>query len=188
MALPMKTSVSGKNIIKALHDVAAEYYADPELAGAGCVTVGVKLGGARIKNARIDDGFERTCYVGVSGEAGRDLLRSNLVLDGAVAADTTRNDLVGLLQTMAGLLVKYQSSSKGTAVRQQENWVAHNCAESNLALYLYKSGADMSQVTIASYEKAGNQVRYKPLCHNCAQWVRQHFKVLTGFDDAVKTV
>lgn len=186
--MPMKTSIAGKSIISSMHDVAKEYFADPAYANVGCVTVGIKLGGARLKNGRVDDGGERVCYVGVSGAPGRTLLLASLIADGAVAANTTVAHVVGLLQVMAGTLVKYQSKKKSTVVQQQENWATHNCAEANLALFLFKSGVDMSQVTIASYEKLGNQVRYKALCHNCAQWVRQSFKVLADFDAAVKTV
>lgn len=183
--MKMKTSITGKNIAKEMKDLAkATFEAYPRVA---CVCVAVKHVGGRASSGRAIDGGTRHAYVAVSGATGRQVLRDNLIDERAANASLTIGELTGLLTTMAGTLNVYQSKKRGsTAIVQQESWVTHNCAESNLALFLYQLGVNHSQVVIASYEKTGDTVQYKPLCHNCAQWVRQRFKVLSEFDQQAK--
>lgn len=175
----MTTTIHGKNIAKEMKGVAKEYLST--YPKAGCVCVGVRMHGGSKASGRAKSGGERHAYVGVSGDDGRKLLRTTLLAEGAVPPATTANGIVGMLTDMAGQLVEYRSKKDGSSIRQVENWSTHNCAESNLALYLYKMGVDFKHVTLASYESSGSAVRFKPLCHNCQQWTRQHFSILPEY-------
>lgn len=185
--MDMKTSISGKNVTKEMKQLAKETFA--EYPGVGCVCVGVKNLGARQASGRGADSGTRQTFVAVSGDTGRKILRENLIDARAIVDSASAADVTGMLEAMAAQLVVYRSAKKGSAaVEKKESWLTHNCAESNLALYLYKQGVDFSSVVIASYQKVADTVSFKPLCHNCAQWVRQHFKVLAEFDASVITV
>jgi hypothetical protein len=184
--MDMKTSISGRNIAKSMRQLARDAFA--EYPNVGCVCVGVKNIGGRQASGRATDGGERQAFVALSGDAGRRVLRENLIETGGVGRDATSADVTGMLETMASTLAIYGSAKRGTAaIAQKETWLTHNCAESNLALFLYRQGVDFAGVVIASYETVGGSLSFKPLCHNCAQWVRQHFKVLVEFDSSVRT-
>jgi hypothetical protein len=179
--MSMKTTISGKKIIQEMKQVAKEYFAAH--ANPSCVCVGVKQIGGRESSGRAKDGGERTVYVGISGDTGRALLRDTLNAENVDGGGWTTGDVTAALGVMASGLAVYRSKKNATAaVVQAENWTTHNCAESNLALYLYKNGVRASAITIASYEINGTTISYKALCHNCQQWCRQHFSVLDDFD------
>jgi len=165
--------ITGKEIAKEMKSVAKNVFKDNTPA---CVCVGVvgRLGG--YKNQRATDGGQKQVYVGLSGETGRTLLRETLKVD--------RAKIISMLTTMADVQVKqYRSKKDGPAINQAEPWATHNCAESNLALYLITElGKNLRNITIASYQKVGDQVSYKPLCNNCAQWVKQNFHILQEYD------
>jgi hypothetical protein len=136
------------------------------------------------RNGRPGNGWqERTVYVAINGPAGRTLLRNMLNGEGHGGGTLTAAQITADLMLMADTeLQKYRSKKSGPAITQAENWTTHNCAESNMALYLLKNGISFGKITIASYEIAGTSISYKPLCNNCAQWVKQSFKVLADFN------
>ncbi|WP_207210023.1 hypothetical protein, partial [Tropicimonas sp. IMCC6043] len=149
----------------------------------GCVTVGVaRIGSSLGSSPRQVSGGTRHGYFALSGATGRAVLENALIGEGLATANTTAAEITGMLSGMAALLRQYRSKADGSAVSQAENWSTHNCAESNLALYLFRLGKDMGKITIASYEQNGSTIDYKPLCRNCRQWVRQHFNVLDDFN------
>ncbi len=177
----MKTSISGKNLIKEMRDVAKEYFA--EYGNPSCVCVGVVGIGKSEASGRARDSQERTVFVGISGATGRTLLRETLNADGHGGGTLTNAQVIADLTLMADTeLNKYRSKKSGRAITQAENWTTHNCAESNMALYLLKNGRSFGKVTIASYQIDGGTISYKPLCKNCSQWVRQSFNVLDDFN------
>lgn len=174
----MKETITGKNVPSDMKKIAKSYLQEH---GAGCVCVAVENLNLGI-NGRTKDGGEHKCFVGVSGDAGRTLLRNTFNADRIDNHNNwQRADIITSLQTMAANLVSYNSKSKGTAIVQQENWSTHNCAESALALYLYKQGKQLNKYTIASYELNSGSVGFKPLCQNCAQWVQNQFHMLPGY-------
>lgn len=181
----MKTSITGKNVIKEMRDLAKEYFAEHK--NPSCVCVGVASLGRTESSGRARDGHERKTYVGVSGETGRTLLRETLNSEGHGGGNLSKADVTTRLTAMANQhLVTYRSKQSGPAIVSAEMWATHNCAEGNLALYLLMNGVRADMVTIASYEIVGNSVQYKPLCKQCQQWVRQHFRVLEDFDAHTK--
>lgn len=184
----MKTTISGKNIIKSMKAVAKEYLEDYN--NPSCVTVGVVNVGKLESSGRTKKGGERTVYVGVSGATGRTLLRNTLIADGIQSPSggvLTSTNVTNFLTDMANTaLVKYRSKQDGPAINRAELWTTHNCAESNLALYLFKNGKDFGRITIASYERNNGAVQYKALCNNCKQWCEQTFQILGNFKDGTR--
>jgi hypothetical protein len=180
----MKTTISGKNPIKEMKALAKDYFA--EYGNPSCVCIGVALPGKANSSGRATDAFTRTAYVGISGVTGLDLLRDTLNAAGHGDGKLTRAHITANLTTMANQqLVKYRSKLSGPEIKKVEDWNTHNCAESKLALYLLMNGIRSNVITIASYEIVGSSVRYKALCKQCAQWVRQNFKVLDDYDSNV---
>ncbi|MCU1720298.1 hypothetical protein [Pseudomonas sp. 5P_5.1_Bac1] len=181
----MKTSITGKNVIKEMKDLAKGYFA--EYGNPSCVCVGVSALGRTESSGRARDAQERKTFVGISGDTGRKLLRATLNAEGHGGGTLSAADVTARLTTMANQhLVTYRSRLTGPAIVSAETWATHNCAEGNLALYLLMNGVRANVITIASYEIIGNSVQYKPLCKQCQQWVRQHFKVLEDFDAHTK--
>jgi len=174
----MKTTIEGKKIVNSMSDVAKDVFKD--YPKAACVVVGVKIGG-KLKDGRADDGGERQCFFSVNGDKGRTLLKDSLIDAKAIEAGMDNDQFNGLFTTMAAGLKVYRSKKDGSAIVQREIWETHNCAESNLALFLFKTGVDLHQVTIAAYQKVGKSIEFKAMCAHCQQWVRQTFRVLEAF-------
>lgn len=181
----MQTTISGKKIENEMAKIAKDCF--QEHPGAGCVCVGVaNIGKSSGRGKRQVDGQQRHAFFAWSGTAGRSELRTTLNEERATSEPELSNaDVAGLLQGMAGRLSLYGSARNGTAIKQAETWITHNCAESNLALYLERNGKRFESITLASYETRGSGVAYKPLCKNCQQWVRLYFNMLQGYKSAV---
>jgi hypothetical protein len=174
----MKEFITGKSVSSNMKDIAKSYL---QTYSAGCVCVAVENLDLGI-NGRTKNGGERSCFIGVSGPSGQKLLRDVFNEDRVDNHNHwQREDIITSLQTMAANLVTYNSKAKGTAIVKQETWSTHNCAESAVALYLYKQGKQLKKYTIASYELKSGSVGFKPLCQNCSQWVKNHFNMLPGY-------
>ena len=182
----MRTTISGKKIAEEMAKIAKDCF--KERPNVGCVCVGVaNIGRTAGKKNRQVDGQERDAFFAWSGDAGRAELRNALNEERVEGEDELSNaNIVGMLEGMAKRLALYESARAGTSINQVETWATHNCAESNLALYLERNGKNFSSITIASYEIRGSGVAYKPLCHNCQQWVRLYFNILQGYRAEVK--
>jgi hypothetical protein len=176
--MEMLTEVSGRSLARAMRDLARDAFS--EYPRVGCVCVGIKAGAISSRRGS-------PAVVALSGDDGRDVLRHALQGIHALGAGATRRDVEGLLTVMASELVTYRSSTVGRAVHRHEGWSTHNCAEANLALYIYKSGlsATLRSFIIASFELSGSTVGYKALCANCAQWCRNQFTILPEYEAAM---
>jgi hypothetical protein len=174
----MKETISGKMLLKEMKCVAKVHLEANQ--HVGCVCVGVK-NMPKLKDGRAEDGGERDCYVGMSGEVGRRNLLA--ALNGDVG-EWNMDQVKAGLELMVQDLVTFRSSKVGTAVQKKELWTTHNCAESNLAYYLHKQGVQLRTITVASYQKVGTEVSYKPLCTNCAQWCSNQYNILEDYKRA----
>jgi hypothetical protein len=156
-----------RNMRKAAKDLLTEHK-------CACICIALKKPGAK-------KGAVRT-YFGANGDTGRALLRTALNTENVDnRTDWTAAQVTAALSLMADNLVTYRSSKEGTAIVQKANWATHNCAESNLALYLYKQGKQLKDFTLASYQLEGTTCTYKPLCNNCVQWCRNSFQILDDY-------
>jgi hypothetical protein len=157
-----------RNMRKAAKDLLKEHQ-------CACICIALKMPGAKKGAVR--------AYFGANGDTGRTLLKAALN-DGKVDNRTnwTTAEVTAALALMADNLVTYRSSKEGTAIVKKANWATHNCAESNLSLYLYKQGKQLKDFTLASYQLEGESCTYKPLCDNCVQWCRNQYKILDDYE------
>jgi hypothetical protein len=165
----------GQNLATAMRDKAKDLFKGWKGA-AGCICVAVRTAVKKGEN----------CVYARNGAQGltdlRDALRGN-GLDLNADLDQTRAALIEFLKGA----VKFQSSEEGTVVQQKEVWVTHNCAEAHVAVYLNQSkNANFKAYTIASYQKLDEQVVFKALCDNCAQWCQQNFTILDEYKAFLK--
>ncbi|WP_147443153.1 hypothetical protein [Corallococcus sp. AB011P] len=180
----MATEISGKKITKEMRDLAESTFRVHPVAM--CVCVGVRHTGGRKAKGRAVDGRARLAFAAINGKEGRIHLMDNLTVlqeFTGVTAGTLTADLI----TMASSLNIYGSAKRGSkAIVQQAPWTTHNCAESNLALFIYKLGMRTHDFTIAAYGNNDGRIDFKAPCSNCAQWVRQHFKMLTEYEGSLQ--
>lgn len=181
--------ISGKNMKDEMRRLAKEAFA--EQPTASCVCVGVSTPGSRKASGRRTDGSKLQAYVAWSGNVGRAMLRDALRAEGVLEEEDNgraNTRVTSLLETMAARLKIYGSSTQGSAVVHTESWVTHNCAESNLMLFLYQRGVNTKNVVIAAYSSTSSgSVTFKSLCQQCQQWVPHHMGILTEYNTYQKT-